>query len=121
MLHSRSDGTIYPAEDCRIYADLRDEKTYSSEEEVFWRNVGRCFPAGDISTPIIEHGAATGAIVIFKDITERRVTETSLRDSEERFRQVTEHVGDVFWMTDLEKSRMLYVSPGYYQVWGRSC
>ena len=24
-------------------------------------------------------------------------------------------------MTDLEKSRMLYVSPGYYQVWGRSC
>jgi PAS domain S-box-containing protein len=119
--HSKADGTVYPPEDCPIYAALKHGKTYSSEEEVFWRKDGRCFPVGYISTPIVEHGAVTGAVVIFKDITERRDMETALRDSEERFRQVTEHVGDVFWMTDLEKSRMLYVSPGYYQVWGRSC
>jgi PAS domain S-box-containing protein len=119
--HSKTDGTVYPIEECPIYAALKDGKTYSIDEEVFWRKDGSSFPVGYISTPIVEHGAVTGAVVIFKDITERRDMESALRDSEERFRQVTEHVGDVFWMTDLEKTRMLYVSPGYYDVWGRSC
>ena len=119
--HSKTDGTFYPSEDCPIYTVLKDGKTYSVEDEVFWRKDGRCFPVGYISTPIVEQGAVTGAVVLFKDITERSSMEAALRDSEERFRQVTEHVGDVFWMTDLEKSRMLYVSPGYQQVWGRSC
>jgi len=119
--HSKADGTFYPAEECPIYAALKDGKTYSIDEEVFWRKDGRCFPVGYVSTPIVEHGAVTGAVVIFKDITERKNMESALRDSEERFRQVTEHVGDVFWMTDLDKSRMLYISPGYYEVWGRSC
>jgi PAS domain S-box-containing protein len=44
-----------------------------------------------------------------------------LRESEERFRQLTEHIHEVFWMTSLDKHAMLYVSPGYELIWGRSC
>lgn len=43
------------------------------------------------------------------------------RESEERFRQVTEHVHEVFWMTDLERNQLIYISPAYEAVWGRSC
>ena len=44
-----------------------------------------------------------------------------LRQSEERFRQLAENIKEVLWMTDLAKRQMLYVSPGYEIIWGRSC
>jgi len=55
------------------------------------------------------------------DITARRNTEEALRQSEQHFREVVEHIREVFWMTDARKNRMVYISPGYEQVWGRSC
>ncbi len=47
-----------------------------------------------------------------------------LQESEQRFRQLAEHVTDVFWIVDIRGSRpphMLYVSPAYEDIWGRSC
>ena len=44
----------------------------------------------------------------------------ALRESSERFRQVTENIGDVFWLTDPVKQQLLYASPAYEDVWGRS-
>ncbi len=44
-----------------------------------------------------------------------------LRESEERFRQLAENIKEVFWMTDPGNHSMLYVSPAYEAIWGRSC
>ncbi len=52
---------------------------------------------------------------------ERRRAEGALRESEERFRQMAENIREVFWMTDPEKNRIIYISPGYEQIWGRTC
>lgn len=52
---------------------------------------------------------------------ERERAEAALRESEERLRQVTEHIREVFWMTDVEMSQILYVSPAYGDIWGRTC
>ena len=53
---------------------------------------------------------------------EERVQErtAALRDSEERFRQLAEHIDNVFWMTDAKKQQLLYVSPAYESLWGHS-
>ena len=41
--------------------------------------------------------------------------------SEQSFCQLAEAIGAVFWMTDSNRGRMIYVSPGYEKIWGRSC
>ncbi len=49
-----------------------------------------------------------------------RSTESRLRDSEERFRQLTESIEDVFWMFGVPAGELAYVSPAYDGLWGRS-
>jgi diguanylate cyclase (GGDEF)-like protein/PAS domain S-box-containing protein len=44
-----------------------------------------------------------------------------LREHEEQFRQLAENIQEVFFLTDPQGSRILYVSPAYEEVWGRSC
>ena len=58
---------------------------------------------------------------MIRDITERRRREEALRESQERFRQLAENIREVFWLTDPQKSQMIYISPGYEQIWGRTC
>jgi diguanylate cyclase (GGDEF)-like protein/PAS domain S-box-containing protein len=45
----------------------------------------------------------------------------ALRDSEQRFRQMAENIRDVFFLVDAASNRILYVSPAYEEIWGRSC
>jgi len=45
----------------------------------------------------------------------------NLRISEERFRQLAENINEVFWITDPAQHQILYISPAYEKIWGRSC
>jgi diguanylate cyclase (GGDEF)-like protein/PAS domain S-box-containing protein len=42
----------------------------------------------------------------------------ALRESEERFRQMAETIGDVFWLSDPSRRRALYLSPAFERIWG---
>lgn len=41
-------------------------------------------------------------------------------DSEDRFRQMAETIQSAFWLLDLQTQQILYLSPAYEQIWGRS-
>ncbi len=45
--------------------------------------------------------------------------EIALHDSEEWFRQLAEHIREVFWVYGIAEERLLYVSPAYEEIWGR--
>ena len=68
--------------------------------------------------PVMGHMTPT-ALVIATDVTRSKKTEESLRESEERFRQLAENVREVFWLMDLKTRRVLYASNAYERVWGR--
>jgi two-component system, cell cycle sensor histidine kinase and response regulator CckA len=52
---------------------------------------------------------------------ERNRKEELLRKSEERFQELTAHVHQVLWIMDVQEAKVLYVSPGYEKLWGRTC
>jgi len=52
---------------------------------------------------------------------DRRQAAARLRASEEKFRQITENMGDVVWLRSADGARILYISPSYERVWGRTC
>lgn len=60
-------------------------------------------------------------LVLSSVIAGRNSAEQALRESEAKFRQVTETITEVFWITDPGKNRMIYISPAYEAIWGRTC
>ncbi|MEM9275293.1 MAG: EAL domain-containing protein [Cyanobacteria bacterium P01_F01_bin.143] len=44
-----------------------------------------------------------------------------VRASEARFRQIADNVREVFFMISAETDEILYISPAYEKVWGRTC
>ena len=51
---------------------------------------------------------------------ERQQTQDALKSSEENFRQIAENIREVFWMGNLDRSELIYVSPGFEYIWGRT-
>lgn len=57
-------------------------------------------------------------------LTENQRLKTELREvneREERFRQIAENVREVFFVISAKTDEILYISPTYEKVWGRSC
>lgn len=79
--HTKPDGSPYPREECPIYAAIRDGRIHQCDNEVFWRKDGSSFPVEYTSTPIYKNDKLAGAVVVFRDITERKQAEQALREA----------------------------------------
>jgi two-component system sensor histidine kinase/response regulator len=84
--YARSDGAPYPREECPIYAAFKDGVVHQGGEEVFWRKDGTSFPVDYVSTPIMEGGELRGAVVAFRDVTQRKRAEEETARNLERLR-----------------------------------
>jgi PAS domain S-box-containing protein len=87
-------------------------KTRTGElREIAWNNTMLRDGSGNI----------VGTASIGTDITERSREETALRESETRFRELAEHIQEVFWVADPKETQKLYISPAFEEIWGRTC
>jgi PAS domain S-box-containing protein len=76
--HTHEDGRHYPVEQCPIYAAVHDGVVHEGIQEIFWRVDGSYFPVEFTSTPVIRDSEIIGAVVVFRDISERLNTEAKL-------------------------------------------
>lgn len=93
----------------------------SSEYRIVRPDGGVVWIADRASVERDASGAAVRMIGAWVDVTESRRMQEALHESERRFREVVETIREVFWVSDVQKNRMIYVSPGYAEIWGRPC
>ncbi|WP_414581946.1 PAS domain S-box protein [Scytonema sp. PCC 10023] len=55
------------------------------------------------------------------EIAQRQRIEDELRQSEQKFRQLAENIREVFFIYNHDLSELIYISPAYEEIWGRSC
>ena len=53
-----------------------------------------------------------------RDLTDRVRADAAIKESEHRFRQLTDNISEVFWLGAAD-GRILYLSPAYEEIWGR--
>jgi PAS domain S-box-containing protein len=58
---------------------LHDGAVHHTDVDVYWRKDGSSFAVEFTSTPVLDQGRLTGAVVVFKDITARKAMEAKLR------------------------------------------
>ena len=74
--HSYADGTPWPEADCANTQAMRRGESLAIADDTFWRRDGTSFPVEYSSTPMFdEDGNKLGAVVMFRDVTERRAIE----------------------------------------------
>jgi PAS domain S-box-containing protein len=77
--HTHHDGRHYHHEDCPIYAAFRDGAVHNVLDEVFWRKDGEPVWVEYTSTPIRDRNIVVGAVVVFRDVSQRRESDEQLR------------------------------------------
>jgi PAS domain S-box-containing protein len=84
------------------------------------RKDGSLVEVSILGAPIISQGEQIGVFGLYRDISEQKRAEAALKESEERFRELAESIREVFWLFDWERQKVIYVSPAYEDIWGRS-
>lgn len=96
---------------------LSGETIHSSIYEFIAKDGGRKY--GEVSgVPLIRDGKVEAVITVARDITSRIAMETSLRESEERYRITLETMPDAVGIMRLEDNRYLYVNEGFCKMSG---
>ena len=71
--HARgADGQLLPKEQCYITEAVREGLVSTAEDDSYVRSDGRLLPVEVTTTPLTEEEAVVGAVVIFRDVTQRR-------------------------------------------------
>lgn len=110
---------IVPEDRRRVMESIKSGKDSSFEHEML-REDGSRFTV-EVRGRSFNYRGKQARFAVVRDITGRKKAEEALRESEERYRQIAENIREVFWMADADLSRMIYVSPAYEKVWGKTC
>lgn len=98
------DGERYHKDDCQIYAALKDGRTHTEDKDVFWHKEGYPVPVEYTSTPIQnDDGYISGAVVVFRDISDRKVIE----EERMRYTQNLEEAREAALRANMMKSEFL--------------
>ncbi len=120
------DPLFVDEDNAKIYVReiLRREKGKKGSYEIELKHKkGHMVPVIINAIPILidkETGRILQTLGMITDLSEIKKTEAALRKSEEKFRQLAENIREVFWIYSMDQDKMVYVSPAYQEIWGRT-
>jgi diguanylate cyclase (GGDEF)-like protein/PAS domain S-box-containing protein len=100
----------------RLIAD--EPEAWHYENDILTRSGERRLIRWNNSVLRSEDGEVIGAASMGEDITERKDAEAALRESREQFEQLANHIPEAFWITDLGRDELVYLSPAYERIRG---
>jgi len=81
---SNKDGIPYSLEDSPIQKAIDTKKPCRLSDAIFWKKSSQGMPVEYSCNPILETGKIKGAVVTFRDITERKIAEANQKAFEEK-------------------------------------
>ncbi len=105
-----------PSDRVKVVAELKEHGFVRDIELQGRRLNGELFPVS-LSIRVV---VLAGQQFIFgntRDITERKLAEETLRQSEDKYRQIADNISDVVWITDAELNT-IYISPSIEKLVG---
>ena len=88
--HKHADGRTYPSADCGVHQVCVSGEPVQRDDEAFWRADGSAIPVAYRAFPMYQEGRLMGAVVSFRDITERKAAEKALREAHQELEQKVE-------------------------------
>jgi PAS domain S-box-containing protein len=79
--HTQPSGCPYPSEEYPVNSALTNRVTKNATGEEFSRRDGTRFPVEFTTAPLMDEDNITGAVIVFRDITERKRIEKALLDA----------------------------------------
>ena len=97
---------------------LKDDNWHSYQNE-YYKKDGSIMTA-DLSFRAVKNENSDVEYLegFVKDVTKETETELALRESESRYRLISENTGDVIWIIDINSWRFTYISPSAYHLTG---
>ena len=99
--------------------DLISEKGALIFDTVYQRKDGTTFPV-EVSARMLDYGGKTIMVAVARDITERKLAEEKLSQSENKYRTLTEQIPAVIYTDDYNLGETLYISPHVKTMLGYS-
>src|SRR5690606_2295546 len=98
----RADRTPLPIDQCLLRQALESGSTIRVDSDVFTRKDGAIFPVAYTSSPIIVDGTMVGAVVAFRDITDRLKAARLLEENQQRYKSLVDYNPDMVVSFDLD-------------------
>ncbi len=111
--HSQKDGSPNPLEHCPMCRAYTEGIASAIDDEVLWRKDNVSFDVEYTSVPIRQNNVIIGAVVVFRDISQRKQEQAELQ----KLSSAVEQSPSSVVITDME-GRIEYVNPKFTQVTG---
>src|SRR5215212_5309868 len=105
MHHRYPDGRPYPISECPLLRVFESGQTLRDHEDVFFRRDGSPIDVACSLAPIVVDGEIMGAVLVVRDITERKHVEKALREQTETLEKVN-RIGRLL-SSELELQRLV--------------
>jgi PAS domain S-box-containing protein len=118
MHHHYPDGRPYPISECPLVRVFESGQTLRDHEDLFFHRDGSPIDVACSHAPIVVDGRITGAVLVVRDITERKKNEEAVKQSELLYHTVIEQATENIFLVEVETRRIVESNHTFQETLG---